>query len=641
MKIFYSLVITALSLLSPLGASGQISSTLEQLGLVEGQGYTVKSRARSSWCADPGNNRIWVLRSVKGDWAFDPSDPDQNFGFVVIAGQTYLYSLGTHMFATLDGITAVLKPMPEMPIYLFPYNNNRRTWAQPGEAYTHIFFSFWEDRHDNNFNDNGGGELKIDAWTTADDGNVNVVTPTQLTFDVDEVHASFALSERIYECIGIVQKIYNAKYNIGTNPTQYNIPDPINSLIRSATLRNVWRNLANYDDPTDYENMDLVGVDGCLELLQNLWELIESTRVTSYQLTPGQPLRIEAEFGEMFYYEPQSKSHTNAPIDATYDPKDDGIGLDFGHSARNRFAARYRVDVPEGAEGTYEVTGRHAAMDDRFLGVQVNDEVEHVILPAVPSFDDGVYEGDIQTFRVNLRAGENDIVLRGIYAHDDDASVTPDYALAPTLNYLQLTKAARDIEIADGWTSEPYKRNDQTTGNLDSDNRYNFIYPSIIFDGSRGGQFVVEAPDTAAYIVEFVYASGQNRTFAMAVNDGDNDESYVTIPVSGNNAWNDASYGRQVMVVLNKGQNTIYIDGDGTPSPVIDFFYFKRMQPEGFNLKELIALGIDDVNILSDVTRQDVFTLDGRQQQTMRRGINIVRMQTADGRTVVRKVLVK
>ena len=640
MKIFHSLAIAALSLLPAIGASGQNLSTLEQLGLVEGQGYTVKSRARSSWCADPDNNRVWTLRSVKGDWAFDPADPDQNFGFLVIAGKTYLYSLGTNMFVSLEGITAVLKPVPEMPIYMFPYDNNRRAWAKPGDSYTHIFFSFWEDIHDNNFNDNGGGELKIDEWHQADDGNVNVVTPTQLTFDPDKVHETFLVAERVYECVSIVEKIYHAMYNIGTNPTQYNIPNPINRLVRSATLRSVWNNLSNYDDPSDYDGMDINGVDGCLENLRALWALIESTLVTSYQLTPGEPLRIEAEFGEMFYYEPESKSHANAAIDATYDPKDDGIGLDFGHSARNRFAARYRVDVPEGAEGTYEVTGRHAAMDNRFLGVQVNDEVEHVILPAVPSFDDFVYEGDIQKFYVNLRAGENVIDLRGIYAYDDDASVTPNYGLAPSLNYLELKKAARDIEIAAGWTSELYQKADATVNNFDTDNRYNFFYPTMIFDGSRGGQFVVEAPDTAAYIVEFVYASGQDRTFAMAVNEADNDESYVTIPVSRNNAWDDASYGRQVMVVLNKGQNTVYIDGDGTPSPVIDFFYFKRIQPEGFNLKELIALGVNDIYLTHNSGRS-IYTLDGRRRQTLQRGLNIIRMPTADGQSVVRKVFVK
>ena len=593
MKKLFTLLAMVLGMVST--ANAQQAATLEELGLQEGQGYFAKTFKRGTWYYDATHNwtgqgaGLWTAEN--GGVTVDQTDPYFSFGFVVVDDSIYLYSIGADRILNLQNERAVggLLALPLTPVYLHPTNNG--AWATPGEAYTDIVFSYQKGLGSNNFNCAGDNRMLIDGWTTPDDGNRVLLTPTDFTFDPDALRAELELNAVIAPCIELANKINDAKtVKKGTRPTEYNIPESASVLLPGSSnrsLRTVYNNIAEYIVDTYYAGKTKEEIETILDQLQRIWEAVETTFVTKWQLVAGEPLQIEAEMylpEDGFYYEPEAASHANAAINLQ--TRTNGTSLWFEDGARRRYATRYYINVPEGAEGTYVVTGKHGCMMDRFFGVQVNDEIEHVVASSNHSSGWDVQDADIDGFKVNLKAGDNVLVLRGFYyfyENSDPNNYTASNTIyTPSIDYLLLTKAEADEEIAESWTSKEFIWSDAEEGStITNVDRNGFKNSSFNLDGDKQGTFIVDAPAEGAYVLEFVYGTGENRKIGVSYNSPLNRK---VVEFSNNGSWDNAPFGRQVYLKLEKGENTITLDGAGSNSPNIDFFYVKQVQTEGFEV---------------------------------------------------------
>ena len=589
MKKLFTLLAVVLGMFTT--ANAQQAATLEELGLQEGQGYFAKTFKRGTWYYDATQNKtgqgagLWTSEACGVET--DLTDPYFSFGFVVIDDEIYLYSVGANRYLNLQNSRAVGGILPLTPVYLHPVNGS--TYVAPGEEYTEIVFSYQKGLGANNFNCNPSNAMTIDSWKDADDGNRVKLTPIEeSTFDPDALRAAVEVNRVIAQCLELANNINDAKtVKKGTRPTEYNIPETISTLITVRSLRTVYNNIAEYIVDSYYANMTKEQIEAILDQLQQIWDLVETTLVTKWQLVAGEPLQIEAEMylpEDGFYYEPEAASHANADINLQ--TRTNGTSLWFEDGARRRYATRYYINVPEGAEGTYVVTGKHGCMMDRFFGVQVNDEIEHVVASSKHSSGWDVQDADIDGFKVNLKAGDNVLVLRGFFYFYEDSNpnnyTASKNAYTPSIDYLLLTKADADEEIAESWTSKEFIWSDAEEGStITNVDRNGFKYSSFNLDGNKQGTFIVDAPAEGAYVLEFVYGSGENRNIRVSYNSPLNDR---VVEFENNGSWDNAPLGRQVYLKLEKGENTITLDGNNTNSPNIDFFYLKLVQTEGFEV---------------------------------------------------------
>lgn len=81
--------------------------------------------------------------------------------------------------------------------------------------------------------------------------------------------------------------------------------------------------------------------------------------------------------------------------------------------------------------------------------------------------------------------------------------------------------------------------------------------------------------------------------------------------------------------------NTDYLNNDWMPFSNWTLTFY------GTNSKYAQLTGIDGISSQSKIVGRKVYTIDGRQLNSLQPGINIVRTTTADGKTTVKKVIVK
>ena len=217
--------------------------TLEQAGLKEGQGYTVKTKARGWWSVT--DMKLERYSYIFANWEHpedavqdtepNGSDINQNFGFVEVDGKTYLYSLGAgktfkweqfndgHNDAMSCKLVDISVEAAE-PVYIFFTKGNAYMEEPYIDEKEYWFFSFLEDHSAHNFNDNGT-RMVIDNWTTPDDGNQYTLVEGDFTFDPAPLKAAIyekyiaaekaALLEALLECIEMGADVseYQAVYD--------------------------------------------------------------------------------------------------------------------------------------------------------------------------------------------------------------------------------------------------------------------------------------------------------------------------------------------------------------------------------------------------------------------------------------------
>ena len=269
----------------------------------------------------------------------------------------------------------------------------------------------------------------------------------------------------------------------------------------------------------------------------------------------------------------------NATKDATKDAElNDAVKLSFDGSAANNYGITYYVNVPEGKAGTYDVQALHSSMNNRFITIQANDDIRQAIAISTAASDWGICDGTIN-FQVNLKEGQNVIVLRGMWQYAKGAE-QPNESYAPGIDKFLFSKAETDVEFETAYVSDILPAGDFVAGTGSRETR-NFAYTGLGFDGDRWADYKVTAPSMGAYLVEFTYATMQNRDFAITVNS----DARTVVPCSAGGSWNDADRRRQILIWLNEGENAIHLDGNNTNSPIIEAFTFTKVQTVNFTVK--------------------------------------------------------
>ena len=80
--------------------------------------------------------------------------------------------------------------------------------------------------------------------------------------------------------------------------------------------------------------------------------------------------------------------------------------------------------------------------------------------------------------------------------------------------------------------------------------------------------------------------------------------------------------------------NTKHVDGDWTTASYFELFYL------GKNSQHAQETGVENINN-SVITGSRYYSIDGRQMKSLNKGLNIIKTTNADGKTTVRKVIVK
>ena len=163
MKKLYSFIALCVATLGFTTASAQIANLSE---LSNDKCYTVKN-VRSSWVVSEDN----ALKTVR-ETGIDENaeDPNQQFAFLTNdEGETYyLYSVGKEQFVNLDGSLSATAVNPVL------FKN--------GSAAGTFIIYFDGDHH---VNVGGSGNIEINWWGSADDGNSNQIFIAD-TFDATE-----------------------------------------------------------------------------------------------------------------------------------------------------------------------------------------------------------------------------------------------------------------------------------------------------------------------------------------------------------------------------------------------------------------------------------------------------------------------
>ena len=80
--------------------------------------------------------------------------------------------------------------------------------------------------------------------------------------------------------------------------------------------------------------------------------------------------------------------------------------------------------------------------------------------------------------------------------------------------------------------------------------------------------------------------------------------------------------------------NTKHVDGDWTTASYFELFYL------GKDSQHAQETGVENINN-SVITGSRYYSIDGRQMKSLNKGLNIIKTTNADGKTIVRKVIVK
>lgn len=80
--------------------------------------------------------------------------------------------------------------------------------------------------------------------------------------------------------------------------------------------------------------------------------------------------------------------------------------------------------------------------------------------------------------------------------------------------------------------------------------------------------------------------------------------------------------------------NTKHVDGDWTTASYFELFYL------GKNSQHAQETGVENINN-SVITGSRYYSIDGRQMKSLNKGLNIIKTTNAEGKTTVRKVIVK
>ena len=80
--------------------------------------------------------------------------------------------------------------------------------------------------------------------------------------------------------------------------------------------------------------------------------------------------------------------------------------------------------------------------------------------------------------------------------------------------------------------------------------------------------------------------------------------------------------------------NTKHVDGDWTTASYFELFYL------GKDSQHAQETGVENINN-SVITGSRYYSIDGRQMKSLNKGLNIIKTTNADGKTTVRKVIVK
>ena len=274
--------------------------------------------------------------------------------------------------------------------------------------------------------------------------------------------------------------------------------------------------------------------------------------------------------------------------------------------------ATYQFNVKEA--GTYRLTIYHASNDgSRYLGIAVNDgplqltRVNGAGNTTSSSWDDAL--GTI-AFNVRLRAGANTIRLRTVHRNLEvmEEKVTLNFnddSNAPALNKLVLEKTDVVVDLPKAHFQHIEADADDAMRNSHSRSESEFTYSKAAGVDGKQGSFTVTVPETGLYLMEVVAytgAWGQNRPITLQVN------GQPSFTIMGNNGSNMRRRG--IVVSMTAGANKITWTG-GSPAPIMDFFEFTRIVPEGITFgseADFSANVISEIAPVMETTATGYFT---------------------------------
>lgn len=539
--------------------------------------YTVNSVNRYSWWTNNDGTQVVTRKSLGENSTLDPNDPQQQFAFVTNTtdGNTYVYSVSAKKFIKKNGNQAGLASYAASPI----------TFSSTGNTARPVFIQI---KDDNNgwFNDNGN-TIVVNDWHNPDDGDQWAIVEATTDFDNSGVQrqlSCFPYQELIDQANS---DLNNAKYSDGKDALQTAI-NTANTDIQTTTTPT--EGIQTLQTAIDAFNAAQTAAQGQVS------GTIAQDGTLTLDPTTGN-FQYLLDFGTADKDIKQAITGTKTSAMTVNGASVNGVS--FGDQAVNRgFGIVYNIAVPEGLAGTYQVDIKHCSMNtDRPLSVQVEGQERQIIDSYAGSSDWQTADGT-QTAYVNLKEGNNTVIITGDASNQltdakydaaiNGTKITLNNPFNAGFGQIIFTKQADAKTIPD---DETITLNAQTftAGNATKENR-NSVYGCIGFDANRYADYTINATQGGLYLVDIVYVSGQVRDFNFQLNNGP--VANITLPSNG--SWDNANAVEQFYVLLNKGANTLHIDGAGTNSPIIDYFRFQKVNAPNFE-KDVTAWTLNPV----------------------------------------------